>query len=102
MLSAAQISQCNASPVLQQPSIRVTPPPVITQLPARSGGPVTIAAPELWFVGGATVDTSDRAAPAVTVTAPELSFIGGAMVDTADRSAPAVVVNTPELLFVGR
>jgi hypothetical protein len=54
------------------------------------------------FVGGASVDTSDRSAPAIVTNTGELSFVGGAPVDTSDRAAPAVVVNTTELSFVGR
>jgi hypothetical protein len=101
MLSAAQLAQCNASPSLQQPNVRVTPPPVITQLPAPSSGPVTITAPELSFVGGVIVTPPPPATSAVTLTTPELSFVGGATTGVATSATP-VTINTPELSFVGR
>ena len=100
-LSAAQIAQCNAAPVLQQPSIRVTPPPVVTQLPASPSGPVTIATPELSFVGGALTAPAPPATAAITLTTPELSLVGGATIGGSAGAAP-VTINTPELSFVGR
>lgn len=105
MLTAAELAECNAG--LAAPNVRLPSGVQITPtIPIRPSTPdstaVVVNTPELSFVGGAAVDTSDRAAPAVTVNTSELSFVGGATVDLSDRDAPAVVVNTPELSFVGR
>jgi hypothetical protein len=118
MLSAADLEQCNAGVATQnaiRPGVRVTPSTPIRPArpqpsqsgdaappPASSSGAVTTNTTELSFVGGASVDTSDRAAPAIVTNTGELSFVGSAPVDTSDRAAPAVVVNTTELSFVGR
>lgn len=101
LLSATEIQQCNASMALRQPQIQITPP-AAARLPQVGSGPATITSPELSFVGGVMVDTSDRRAAALAVNAAELSFVGGAMVDTSDRAAPPIAVTTSELSFVGR
>lgn len=52
---------------------------------------------------GPTVLQAQRLDPnaAVVVNTPELALVGGARVDTSDRAAPAVIVNTPELQLTG-
>jgi hypothetical protein len=104
MLSAAQIAQCNASPVLQQPSIRVTPPPAITHLPAPSSGPVVMATPEISFVGGAMISAGPGAGAAANtiISTPEIVFVGGASIEAAGGGTATAVINTPELTFIGR
>ena len=84
------------------PPAEPSPPPVITPATAPGDQPFTINTPEIVFIGGATVDTSDRNAGAVEITTPEIAFVGGAVVDTSDRLAPPVTITTPEITFVGQ
>jgi hypothetical protein len=110
MLSVAELAACNATTATVAPNVVVppivrAPPTIVTRsgpgLTVRTDGPVTIAVPEMTFVGGALIATPDRGAAPVAVNVSELAFVGGAMVDRGDVGPP-VTVNVPELLFVGR